>query len=120
MTSTTHESASTGTAPLTGTVSPEATAARFQALSDPTRIRILDLLRDGEHCVCDLQAALTIAQPLLSFHLKTLRVAGFVSWRKQGRWAYYALDAGTLLAAHDDVARLRPTAGRRLPIGCCG
>lgn len=99
--------------------SAELTAQRFQALSDPTRIRILHLLRDGEHCVCDLQAALVIAQPLLSFHLKALRDAGFVTWRKQGRWAWYALDGATLGAAHDDVARLRAPAGRRLRVRCC-
>ena len=98
---------------------PELVAQRFQALSDPTRIRILHLLRDGEHCVCDLQAALAIAQPLLSFHLKALRDAGFVTWRKQGRWAWYALDGATLGAAHDDVARLRAPAGRRLRVSCC-
>jgi len=98
---------------------PELVAARFHALSDPTRLRILDILRDGEHCVCDLQAALEIAQPLLSFHLKALRDARFVTWRKQGRWAYYALDTATLLAAHDDVARLRAPAGRRLAVRCC-
>jgi ArsR family transcriptional regulator len=102
------------------TVPPELIAARFQALSDPTRIRILAFLRDGEHCVCDLQAALAIAQPLLSFHLKALRDAAFVTWRKQGRWAYYALHPDTLRAAHDDVARLRAPAGRKLPVKCCG
>ncbi|MBI1809117.1 MAG: winged helix-turn-helix transcriptional regulator [Gemmatimonadetes bacterium] len=107
------------TATLLPDAAPELTAARFQALSDPTRIRILHLLRDGEHCVCDLQAALDIAQPLLSFHLKALRDAEFVSWRKQGRWAYYALRAETLRAAHDDVARLRAPITRTLPVSCC-
>ncbi|NJD11607.1 MAG: helix-turn-helix transcriptional regulator [Gemmatimonadetes bacterium] len=61
------------------------------ALSDPTRVRVLELLSDGEHCVCDLQEALTAAQSRLSFHLRVLREAGIVSDRKEGRWVHYSL-----------------------------
>ena len=106
--------------PMAQPVLPELSAERFRALSEPTRLRILALLQDGEHCVCDLQSALDIAQPLLSFHLKALRDAGFVHWRKQGRWAYYTICNETLSAAHDDLARLRATGVRRsLPTACC-
>ncbi|MEJ2678685.1 MAG: metalloregulator ArsR/SmtB family transcription factor [Gemmatimonadota bacterium] len=66
-------------------------ARRFQALADEKRLRILDILRDGEHCVCDLTAALDVAQSLLSFHLKTLKDAGLVSDRREGRWVHYSL-----------------------------
>jgi len=67
-------------------------AARiFHALSDPTRLEILERLRAGERCVCDLQGALDAAQSRLSFHLRTLREAGLVSDRKEGRWVYYSL-----------------------------
>jgi len=70
-----------------------ARALLFQALSDETRLAILDLLRGGERCVCDLQDLLDAAQSRLSFHLKVLRNAGLVRDRREGRWAYYALNA---------------------------
>jgi len=66
-------------------------AKLFHALSDPTRLEILERLRGGERCVCDLQGALDAAQSRLSFHLRTLRDAGLVSDRKDGRWVYYSL-----------------------------
>lgn len=71
-------------------------AARFQALSDVKRLRVLDLLRDGERCVCDIADALDVGQSLLSFHLKTLKEAGLVSARRQGRWMYYSVVPETL------------------------
>lgn len=95
------------------------TATIFRALADPTRLRILDLLRDGEQCVCDLQAALHTAQSLLSFHLKVLRDAELVACRKQGRWAYYALVTSGLRDAHDALAALRQPKRRKLPVKCC-
>jgi ArsR family transcriptional regulator len=70
--------------------------ARFKALSDPLRLRILDRLRGGERCVCELMEALDAGQSLLSFHLKTLKDAGLVTDRRDGRWMHYALDAGAL------------------------
>ncbi len=66
----------------------------FHALSDGTRLAILEMLRGGERCVCDLQAALDAAQSRLSFHLKVLREAGLVTDRREGRWSYYALNRG--------------------------
>lgn len=68
-------------------------ASQFHALSDETRVRIVDLLRGGEHCVCELTEALELSQSLLSFHLKVLKGAGLVRDRREGRWAYYALNA---------------------------
>lgn len=97
-------------------------AALFHALSDPRRLRILDLLRRGEQCVCDLQADLDCGQSLLSFHLKTLRDAGLVSFRKEGRWSHYSLAPGAFEHAEQAVAAYRvPTIQRRrLPVSCCG
>ena len=96
-------------------------AAIFHALSDPRRLRILDLLRSGEQCVCDLQADLDCGQSLLSFHLKTLRDAGIVTMRKEGRWSHYAIAPDALLHAEQAVAAYRvPTQQRRrLPVACC-
>src|SRR5437762_13125172 len=68
-------------------------AARwFHALSDETRLEIVRLLSHGERCVCELQDVLDSAQSRLSFHLKTLKDAGLVSDRREGRWVYYALN----------------------------
>jgi ArsR family transcriptional regulator len=63
----------------------------FRAFSDRTRLRILNLLRTGETCVCDLQAVLSVPQPKVSRHLAYLRRAGLVKVRKEGLWSYYTL-----------------------------
>ena len=76
---------------------PRSTAARwFHALSDETRLQIVELLSHGERCVCELQDTLDAAQSRLSFHLKTLKDAGVVTDRREGRWIYYALDRHVL------------------------
>jgi len=67
------------------------TARLFHALADETRLRILAQLADGEQCVCNLTDALEAGQSRLSFHLKTLKDAGLVTDRRQGRWIYYTL-----------------------------
>jgi ArsR family transcriptional regulator len=63
----------------------------FRAFSDRTRLRILQLLRPGELCVCDLVSVLKLPQPKISRHLAYLRRAGLVTARKQGLWSYYRL-----------------------------
>lgn len=94
---------------ITSTAPDLANAARlFHALSDETRLGILDMLRDGERCVCDLQGELDAAQSRLSFHLKVLRTAGLVTDRKQGRWSYYTIVPEALATVHDLVVGMRP------------
>jgi len=64
----------------------------FRAFADPTRLRLLALLQAGkEFCVCDLCAALDEPQPKVSRHLASLRAAGLVEVRRDGRWKFYAL-----------------------------
>jgi len=96
----------------------------FHALSDETRLGILEMLRNGERCVCDLQEELDAAQSRLSFHLKVLKEAGLVSDRREGRWAYYTLVPTAFGEAHDAVRALatEQPAGRKLMIfgRCCG
>lgn len=79
----------------------------FQALSDETRLRILDRLRHGERCVCDLTDLLDAAQSRLSFHLKTLKEAGLVHDRKEGRWVYYRICPDALEGIGEVVGSLR-------------
>ena len=64
----------------------------FKALSDETRLRIIKLLEEGELCVCDITAALDMVQPKVSFHLSTLKEAGIIKDRKQGKWIHYSLN----------------------------
>ncbi|MEP6781064.1 MAG: metalloregulator ArsR/SmtB family transcription factor [Gemmatimonadaceae bacterium] len=97
----------------------------FHALSDETRLSILDMLQDEERCVCDLQEELDSAQSRLSFHLKVLRDAGLVTDRKEGRWMYYAIVPDALSAVHDLVVSLHPNGRKKrrsLPTAstCCG
>ncbi len=63
----------------------------FRALADRTRLRILNLLQDGELCVCHLVNVLDVPQPTASRHLAYLRRAGLVVARKEGLWMHYRL-----------------------------
>jgi ArsR family transcriptional regulator, arsenate/arsenite/antimonite-responsive transcriptional repressor len=111
---------------------PQPTAI-FKALADPTRVRILHLLRGGPQCVGDLAAVLAISQPKASRHLAYLKRAGLVVDERRGLWCFYglaqaragyhrkllqmldALAAGSRQSAGDDAAL------RRLSVsgGCC-
>jgi len=67
-------------------------AATFKALSDPTRVAIINRLgASPEVCVCDLTAAFDLSQPTISHHLRVLREAGLVDSEGRGTWAYYRL-----------------------------
>lgn len=69
----------------------EALTTVYAALADPTRLRILSLLRDGEICVCHIHASLDVPQPTASRHLAYLRKAGLVEARRDGVWMHYRL-----------------------------
>ena len=69
----------------------DAIAGLFQALGDPTRLRILGLLLTGEVCVCHIHESLRIPQPKASRHLAYLRRAGLVDTRREGLWVHYRL-----------------------------
>ena len=103
----------------------------FHALSDQTRLSILEMLRDGERCVCELQDELEAAQSRLSFHLRVLKEAGLVTDRREGRWAYYSIVPSALAEVHDLSISLQPRLAPRtasgkgaLPVlragSCCG
>lgn len=83
-------------------------ATLFHALSDATRLSILDRLRDGERCVCELTDALGAAQSRLSFHLRVLKEAGLVRDRREGRWSYYTINHSALAEVHDLAVALLP------------
>ena len=64
-------------------------ALLFKTLSDPTRLRLLNLLAGGETCVCELTDTLRIVQPKVSRHLAQLKRAGLVDARREGKWMHY-------------------------------
>lgn len=64
-------------------------AGLFKTLSDPTRLRLLNLLACGETCVCELTDTLRVVQPKASRHLAQLKRAGLVEARRDGKWTYY-------------------------------
>lgn len=66
-----------------------------KALGDSNRLRIVQMLSDGEKCACKLLEAFEITQPTLSHHMKILCECGLVQDRQVGKWRYYSLCAGT-------------------------
>ena len=79
------------------------TADAFNAVAEPRRRQILDVLIGGERSVNDLVALLGLAQPLVSKHLRVLREVGLVDVRDEGRQRVYRLDALPLKPIHDWV-----------------
>jgi ArsR family transcriptional regulator len=76
-----------------GGPAPEETVAVLKALADPNRLRIFDLLMQGDSCNCELTEKLGLPPNLLSHHLRVLREAGLIDSRRDavdGRWIYYS------------------------------
>jgi ArsR family transcriptional regulator len=90
----------------------------FHALSDETRLEIIELLRKGERCVCELTDTLDAAQSRLSFHLRVLKDAGIVRDRKDGRWVHYELDPEAFDEMETLVSAMKPSALKRAD-QCC-
>jgi ArsR family transcriptional regulator len=104
----------------------------FRACSDPTRLRILSLLRSGEACVGDIVTVLDVPQPSASRHLAYLRRSGLVTARRDEQWIHYALAPSrnrahakllellSLLADGDEArSDARRAARLRAEGGCC-
>lgn len=92
-------------------------SALLRALSDPTRLTILDLLMQGVQCNCELGGQLRLPMNLISHHIRVLREAGLVTSRRapgDARWVYYSIDTIALtrvreqLAAFLDPQRIQP------------
>jgi ArsR family transcriptional regulator len=85
----------------------------FRALSDETRVLILEQLRDGEQCVWALTQSFNTGQSRLSFHLRVLKDAGLVIDRPEGRSVYYTLNHKAIQEAETIITRLK---GKHSPI----
>jgi ArsR family transcriptional regulator len=98
----------------------EGAARSFHALADETRLRIIDRLRDGDQCVCDLTGLLRTGQSRLSFHLKTLKEAGILTDRREGRWVYYSLNPTAFEELGEFIDSIKATSrGLRVASDCC-
>ncbi len=102
----------------TAATTPDLTIAGFHALSEPLRIRVLELLRDRELCVCELCEDLGVTQSKLSFHLKTLKEAALVRARQEGRWIYYSLNLPQFVVLEQYLAEYRRLAVMLPSRGC--
>lgn len=78
----------------------------FKSLSDPKRIRILDMLADGEKCACVLLEHFQISQPTLSHDLKQLIEAGIVNSRREGQRIFYSLNMDMLQAMQHRLKKI--------------
>lgn len=70
----------------------------FKAMSDETRVKIIDMLSCDELCACDILEEFAITQPTLSYHMKILTECGLVLARKEGAWTRYKLNQDLLLS----------------------
>jgi DNA-binding transcriptional ArsR family regulator len=84
----------------------QAQSELFKPLSDPTRLKILYLLRNGELCVCEIIFALKKPQSTISHHLNILKKAGFIKGRKEGVWIHYRLADSEIVEVIDNLTSI--------------
>jgi DNA-binding transcriptional ArsR family regulator len=90
------------------------TTDAFNAIAEPRRRHILDMLAEGEKSVSDIVAELPVSQPQVSKHLKVLKDVGLVETRAEGRNRLYRLDARALKPVHDWVSEYERLWNERL------
>jgi len=78
-------------------------SAIFHALADPMRLEILEFLRDGEKCVCEIVPHLSLIQPVVSRHLKILKDVGIVQCRKDGTKRLYSVVDSKIFTIIDNI-----------------
>lgn len=69
----------------------------FKALSDSTRLEILEMIKDKELCACNILKKFNITQPTLSYHMKILKDVGLINCTKNGSWMHYSLNEKTII-----------------------
>src|SRR5215218_8210231 len=88
------------TSALADATTVEALAETFRVLGDPTRIRIVDALSEGELCVCDIAERVNISESAVSHQLRLMRAQRIVRGRREGRCVYYTLDDQHILSLY--------------------
>ena len=81
-------------------------ADAFKALSDETRLEIVDMLSKGEICACRILESFEITQPTLSYHMKILCGCNLVKCRKQGSWIHYSLNRDMIIELRDFMSNI--------------
>ncbi|WP_024621345.1 ArsR/SmtB family transcription factor [Metaclostridioides mangenotii] len=81
----------------------------FKALTDETRLKILNMLSDNELCACNILDEVNITQPTLSYHMKMLIACDLVSARKDGSWMKYTLKNNKILELKDFLLEINKT-----------
>ncbi len=84
----------------------EQNARVFKALCDPNRLMIIDLLKNGEKCACNLLEELNISQSTLSHHMKLLCESGVINCRRDGKWMHYSLSMKGFTKANQLLAQI--------------
>ena len=79
----------------------------FKAFCDPNRLKILDILKSGEHCACKLLEILDVSQSTLSHHMKILTESKIVNVRKDGKWSHYSLSREGIQFAIDYLDQMK-------------
>lgn len=93
--------------------------AIFHALSDETRLSLIEQLKNGERCVCELTDVMKAGQSRLSFHLKVLKDAGLLVDRREGRWIYYSLNPDAIEDLEELVESLKQAAKSAISADRC-
>ena len=88
-----------------------------KALSDPNRLRIVQLLTDGEQCGCELLDQMQITQPTLSHHMKMLEDSGLVSSVRKGKWSHYSLNEDQWTAFRGYIESIRDAVEEKMEAG---
>ena len=78
----------------------------FKALSDDTRLKIIQLLTEYEMCVCEIEDRLGMSQPAVSHHIGILKNTGLISGRRQGKWIYYSINGKQFMDNHNNFKQL--------------
>lgn len=86
----------------------------FKALADETRLRIVELLSEGERCACQLLENFNITQPTLSYHMKILCKSGIVVGRREGAWMYYQNNGKVIEEVARFLSEIEPEAAKTI------
>jgi len=97
----------------------EKNAQVFKALCDENRLRILEMLRGGENCACELLDSLEIGQSALSYHMKILVASGIVKSRQEGKWTHYRISEEGSRYASVLLQELTTIKGGKREASCC-
>lgn len=85
----------------------------FKALADETRLKIVEMLCDGELCACKILENFNITQPTLSYHMKILCDSGLVEGKKLGTWMHYSINKDHLNAAERLLEKFNNNTSRK-------